>query len=75
MKIISLFCEIDDFFLVYEKCKAAHELPSPDPRVQPCDKFCLRVVVLCGVHAPQNSCKFPNLTTYYFIIQDLRNAQ
>ena len=28
MSIVSLFCEIDDFFLEYEKCESAHCLPG-----------------------------------------------
>ena len=28
MSIVSLFCEIDDFFLEYEKCASAHCLPE-----------------------------------------------
>ena len=28
MTIVSLFCEIDDFLIVYEKYKSAHQLPA-----------------------------------------------
>lgn len=28
MFIVSLFCEVYDFFIAYEKCKAAHQLPT-----------------------------------------------
>ena len=31
MGIVSLFCEIDDFFLEYEKCKSTHCLPERTP--------------------------------------------
>ena len=31
MSILTLFCEIDDFFLAYEKCKAKHCLPKTTP--------------------------------------------
>ncbi len=31
MSIITLFCEIDDFFLAYEKCKTRHCLPETTP--------------------------------------------
>lgn len=38
MAIVSLFCEIHDFFIVYEKHKAAHQLPAsqrPETRGRP----------------------------------------
>ena len=38
MTIVSLFCEIDDFFIAYEKHKAAHQLPAsqrPETRGRP----------------------------------------
>ena len=28
MHIVSLFCEIDDFFLAFEKYQAQHQLPG-----------------------------------------------
>ncbi len=31
MSIISLFCEVDDFFLAFEKYRLAHQLPVPQP--------------------------------------------
>ena len=31
MRIVSLFCEIDDFFLAYEQSKATHRLPETTP--------------------------------------------
>ena len=39
MTIVSLFCEIDDFLIVYEKYKAAHQLPAnqrPEKRGRSC---------------------------------------
>ena len=38
MHIVSLFCEIDDFFLAFEKYQAHHQLPgtsSPEKRGRP----------------------------------------
>lgn len=31
MSIISLFCEVDDFFLAFEKYRLAHQLPAREP--------------------------------------------
>ena len=31
MHIVSLFCEIDDFFLAFEKYQAQYQLPGTSP--------------------------------------------
>ena len=39
MSILTLFCEIDDFFLAYEKYKAKHRLPkTPPPETHGCPR-------------------------------------